>query len=106
MLEFNDENIEQEVIKSEQLVLIDFWMPGCGPCLMMTPIIEEISREFEGKVKVGKLNVLENPETHKIYRAPGVPYLIIFKNGEPIEKAVGLRPKQILIDKLNSLLEQ
>lgn len=104
MLELNDENFEREVLKSEQLVLVDFWMPGCKACLAMTPVIEEVAKELNDRVKAGKLNVAENPETAKVYKIPGVPTLIIFKDGKPIEKAVGLRPKQILIDKLNLLL--
>ncbi len=104
MIEFNDENFEEEVLKSEQLVLVDFWMPGCKPCLAIAPIVEELAKEFEGKAKIGKLNVVENPETPKKYKIPAVPTLIIFKNGEPTEKAVGLRPKQVLIDKINSLM--
>ena len=71
----------------------------------MEPIIEEIDKELGDRIKIGKLNALESPETPRKYKIPGVPCLIIFKNGEPIEKAVGLRPKQILIDKLNSLLK-
>jgi len=104
MLELNDENFESEVLKNEQLVLVDFWRPGCKACLIMIPVIEEVAKELEGRAKVGKLNVAENLETAKAYKIPGVPTIIIFKNGEPIEKAVGLRPKQVLIDKLNSLI--
>ena len=104
MLELNDQNFEKEVLKNEELVLVSFWRPGCKPCLTMEPVVEELAKEFEGRIKVGKLNVFENPETVKLYRIPATPALIIFKNGKPIEKAVGLRPKQILIDKLNSLL--
>ncbi len=103
MLELDDQNFEKEVLKNEKLVLVSFWRPGCRPCLVMEPIIEEVAKEFEDRIKVGKLNVLENPETAKLYRIPATPTLIIFKNGRSIEKAVGLRPKQILIDKLNSL---
>ena len=103
MLELNDENFEKEVLESKQLVLVDFWMPGCKACLTITPIIEEVSRELKSRVKVGKLNLAENPETAKTYKIPAVPTLIIFKDGQPIEKAVGVRPKQVLIDKLNSL---
>ena len=99
-----DQNFEQEVIKSNQLVLVDFWSPTCPPCLILGPIIEEIAREFEGKVKVGKLNVFENQDTARDYQIMGVPTLIIFKNGKPIERATGLRPKQVLVDKLNLLL--
>ena len=70
----------------------------------MEPVIEEVAKELKNRIKVGKLNVIENPETAKLYGIPATPTLIIFKNGEPIEKAVGLRQKQLLIDKLNSLL--
>lgn len=104
MLELNDQNFEKEVLKSERLVLVSFWRPGCGPCLTMEPIIEEVARELKDRVEVGKLNIIENPETAKLYGIPATPTLIIFKNGKPIEKAVGLRARQILIDKLNSLL--
>ncbi len=104
MLELNDENFEREVLKNEQPVLVVFWRPGCGACLTIIPVIEEVAKEFEGRAKVGKLNIFENPETAKEYKVPAVPTLIIFKNGEPIEKAVGLRSKQILINKLNLLI--
>jgi len=103
MLELNDENFEKEVLENEQLVLVNFWRPGCGACFKMEPIIEEVAKELEGKVKCGKLNVFEAPKIAEKYRIPATPTLIIFKDGEPIEKVVGLRPKQILIDKLNSL---
>jgi len=104
MLEFDDQNFEKEVLKSDKLVLVSFWRPGCGPCLTMEPILEELAKEFGGRIEVGKLNILENLEIAKTYRIPATPTLIIFKDGKPIEKAVGLRPKQILVDKLNSLL--
>lgn len=104
MLELNDENFEREVLKNEQPVLVDFWRPGCNACLIMIPVIEEIAKEFKGRVKIGKLNIFENSEIAKTYKIPGVPALIIFKDGKPIERAVGLRPKQILINKLNSLI--
>ena len=104
MLELSDQNFEQEVIKSEELVLVDFWSPTCSPCLILGPIIEEVAQEFEGKVKVGKLNVFENPETARKYQILGIPTIIIFKNGEIKERATGVRPKQVIVDKLNSLL--
>ena len=104
MIDFTDENFEQEVLKSNQIVLVDFWSPGCMPCLVMGPIIEVIAEEFKGRIKVGKLNVSENMQTARNYGILGVPTLLIFKNGKPIEKAVGLRPKETLTDKLNSLL--
>lgn len=103
MLELNDQNFE-EVLSGQTLVLVHFWRPGCGPCLRMEPIIEGLAQEFEGRVVVGSLNIFESLETAKRYKIPATPTLIIFKGGEPIERAVGLRPKQALTDKLNSLL--
>lgn len=104
MLELTNQNFEQEVIKSNIPVLVDFWSPGCPPCLILGPIIEEIAKEFEGRAKVGKLNAAENPETAQEYEIRGVPTLIIFKDGKGIKRAVGLRPKEALIDALNSIL--
>jgi len=103
MLELNDENFRKEVLESKELTLVSFWRPGCSACLMMAPVIEEVSREFEGRAKVGMLNIIENPESAKLYKIPAVPTLIIFKDGKPVEKAVGLRQKQALINKLDSL---
>ncbi len=103
MLNLDDQNFEKEVLKNEGLVLVNFWRPGCKPCLTMELVIEEVAKELENKIKVGRLNVIENPETAKLYGIPATPTIIIFKNGEPIEKAVGLRQKQVLVDKLYSL---
>lgn len=99
-----DQNFEQEVLKNDEPVLVDFWSPSCSPCLILGPIIEGVAKEFEGRAKVGKLNVMENPETAQRYKIVGIPTIIIFKNGEVKERATGLRSKQILSDKLNSLL--
>ena len=104
MLELNDENFETEVLKKQEPALVDFWRPGCRACLTMDSVIEEVSREFKNKAIVGKLNVAENLETAKLYKIPAVPTLIIFKDGKPVEKAVGLRSKEILVNKLNSLI--
>lgn len=104
MNELNDQNFKDEVIKSEKPILVDFWSPTCSPCIMLEPIIEEIARDFEGKVKVGKLNVMENPETAGKYKIVGIPTIIIFKNGKPIERAAGLRSKEVIADKLNSII--
>lgn len=101
---FTDENFEKEVINSAQLVLVDFWSPTCPPCLMLAPVIEEIAKEFEGRARVGKLNVMENQETAGKYEIFGIPTIIIFKNGKEIERAAGLRPREAIADKLNSLL--
>lgn len=102
MLELNRENFTAEVLESRLPVLVDFWRPGCGACYKMEPILEEAAKEVEGKAHIMKLNVFECPELAQKYRVPATPTLIIFKNGEPIERAVGLRPKHIIIDKLKS----
>ena len=99
-----DQNFEKEVIKSDMPVLVDFWSPMCAPCLVMGPIVEEIAREFEGKIKVGKLNVGENPQIASQYGIRAIPTFIIFKDGQEIERIIGARPKQFLVDKLNSLI--
>jgi len=104
MLELTDQNFEQEVLRSEKPVLVDFWSPTCPPCLILGPIIEEIAKEFEDKAKVGKLNVFENPETAEKYQIVGIPTIIIFKNGEIKERTTGVKPKQVIVDKLNLLL--
>ncbi len=104
MLELTDENFIQEVLENNKVVLVDFWMPGCPPCEQIAPVIGEIAREFEDKAKVGKLNVRQNPKTTQKYEIRGVPTLIIFKDGEPKERATGPRPKKVLIEKINSLI--
>lgn len=104
MNELNDQSFKEEVIKSEKPILVDFWSPTCPSCIMLGSIIEEIAKDFEGKVKVGKLNVMENPETAGKYKIVGIPTIIIFKNGEPIERATGLRSKEVIANKLNSII--
>ncbi len=103
MIEITGQNFE-EVINSKEPVLIDFWSPGCPPCEMIAPIIEEIDKEFKEKVKVGKVNVRENPDLAQKYEIMGVPTLIIFKEAELKERATGLRSKEVIENKLKSLL--
>ncbi|MFH1820620.1 MAG: thioredoxin domain-containing protein [Candidatus Nealsonbacteria bacterium] len=103
MLELTDENFKKEVLESKQLVLVDFWRPGCKACLVMDSIIKEIAKELTGKATVGMLNVFDNLETANTYKIPAVPTLIIFKDGKAIERAVGLRSKQALVNKLIAL---
>jgi len=104
MVNLNDESFEQAIQNGDKLVLVDFWSQMCAPCLVMGPIIEEIAEEFEGKIKVGKLNVGENLEIARKYGIMAVPTFLIFKNSQEIERIIGARPKQFLVDKLNSLL--
>lgn len=87
---FTDANFDQEVLKSQIPVLVDFWAPWCGPCQMMGPIIEEMVKEYEGKnIKIGKCNVDENPNTPGQYEVLNIPTFIIFKNGQAVDKLIG-----------------
>lgn len=104
-LNFNDQNFEQEVLKSEVPVLVDFWAPWCGPCKMQGPIIDEVAKEFEGKnVKIGKLNVDEAPQSASKFQVMSIPTLIIFKNGRPVDQMIGVQDKSSLIAKINKQL--
>jgi thioredoxin 1 len=87
------ENFENEVLNSDKPVLVDFWAQWCGPCRMLGPIIEEIANDYEGKVKVGKVNVDEQPNLASKYGIASIPTVIVFKNGKPEKTLVGLRSK-------------
>jgi thioredoxin 1 len=88
-----DETFNQAVLKSDQPILVDFWAVWCGPCRMVAPVVDEIAREQEGKLKVMKLDVDENQNTAMAYGVMSIPTLILFKNGQPVERIVGFRPK-------------
>ena len=92
----NKENFEQEVVNSTQPVLVDFWASWCGPCKMLSPVISELAEEYEGKVKVGKVNVDEQPELASAFRVASIPTVVLFKDGKIAETSVGYRPKQQL----------
>jgi len=94
-----DTNFKDEI--SSGLVLVDFWAPWCGPCRMLGPIIEEIAEEVEG-VTIGKLNVDENPQTAQEYQIMSIPNVILFKDGEPVETLIGLRPKEAYLEAIES----
>lgn len=100
LLEITDGNFEQEVIESGLPVLIDFWAVWCGPCRMVAPIVQEIATEYADKVKVGKLDVDNNPETAMKYGIRSIPTLLIFKGGEVVDRIVGAVPKQAITQKL------
>ena len=97
-------NFEQEVVKSDIPVLLDFWAPWCGPCKMLLPVVDEIAKEYEGKIKVGKVNTDENMSLSSQFQITSIPCLIIFKNGKAINKMVGFRPKTALEQELNNVL--
>lgn len=99
-IEFTDQNFDQEVIKSDKPALVDFWAPWCGPCQMMGPIISELAKEMEGKAKVGKMNVDEQPETAQKYGIMSIPSLKIFKGGQVVKEFVGVQNKDVLKEAL------
>ena len=92
-LKITRENFENEVMKSNIPVLIDFWAPWCGPCRMMGPIIEQLAEEYEGKVKVGKVNVDEEGELSQAFGVMSIPTIVLVKDGKVVRQAVGARPK-------------
>jgi thioredoxin 1 len=98
-------NFEQEVIKSDKPVLVDFWAPWCGPCRMMAPIVEELAEEFKDKAKVGKLNVDENADLAQKYNIMSIPTFLIFKDGKVAEQLVGGMGKEVLQEKLERYLD-
>ena len=104
IIQVGDDNFEAEVIRSDLPVLIDFWAPWCGPCKSIAPVIEELAGEYEGRLKVTKLNVDDNPMTPSRYGVRGIPNLIILKGGTVKEQIVGVVPKGRLVDAINRIL--
>lgn len=102
-MEFTDQNFDQEVIKSDKPVLVDFWAPWCGPCQMMGPVIDELATEMEGKMKIGKVNVDENPEISSKYEIMSIPALKVFKGGKVVREFVGAQNKMILKSELEKI---
>jgi thioredoxin 1 len=93
----NNDNFENEVLKSDKPVLIDFWAPWCGPCKVISPIVEELAKEYESKIKVGKMNVDENNEIAMRYGIMSIPTLKIFKNGKVADEMIGAAPKEMIV---------
>ncbi len=103
-VEFTDDNFETEVLQSNIPVLIDFWAVWCGPCKMIAPIVEELSGELEGKVKIGKLDVDSNQKTSIKYGVRSIPTLLIFKDGKLADTIIGAVPKTHIVDRLNKVV--
>lgn len=98
-------DFSQQVLSDPGVVLVDFWAPWCGPCKMLGPIIEQLSDEYKGRVKVVKLNVDENPNIAGQYGIMGIPTMLLFKDGNVVEEMVGLRPKAQIASTLDKWLE-
>ena len=98
----NDANFKQEVLESDIPALVDFWAEWCGPCYRVAPVVEQIAKEYEGKLKVCKLNVDEAPKTSYEYGIMSIPTLAIFKNGKVVDKTVGVISEAALTSKVNS----
>lgn len=102
--EFTDANFKQEVLDSNKLSVIDFWAEWCGPCRIVGPIIEDLAKEYDGKVNIGKVNVDENAEISMMYGIRNIPTILFIKNGQVVDKQVGAVPKSVLEKKLKDLI--
>ncbi|MBB6100146.1 thioredoxin 1 [Deinobacterium chartae] len=101
-IEITDQTFASEIQKG--LTLVDFWAPWCGPCRMIAPVLEELAEEYQGKVRITKLNVDENPETAMKFRVMSIPTLILFRDGQPIDTIVGAHPKRSFVAKFDQHL--
>ncbi len=104
IMELDDNNFNREVTEQNNLTLVDFWATWCGPCRKLSPVIDELAKEFDGKVKFVKIKADENMQTAQKYSISGVPSLLLFKNGEVVERIVNLVPKSIISSAINKHL--
>jgi len=104
LIDFRDANFQAEVLEEKGTVLVDFWAPWCGPCLKLAPTIEALASEYAGKVKVGKLNIDDNPKTASGFGISSIPTVILFQDGKPVEKIVGMNAKDVFVNKIEKLI--
>ncbi|HOB22928.1 MAG: thioredoxin [Firmicutes bacterium] len=102
--EFNSQSFDAEVLGGQGVALVDFWAPWCGPCRALGPIIEELAQDYSGRATIGKVNVDENGELANRYGVMSIPTILLFKDGQLVDKIVGLRPKEELAESLDQLL--
>ncbi|MCX8020403.1 MAG: thioredoxin [Chitinophagaceae bacterium] len=100
--EFTDANFQTEVLESDKLCIVDFWAEWCGPCRAIAPVIDELSKEYEGVVNIGKLNVDHNPEVTMQYGITNIPSILFIKNGQVVDKLVGAQPKSVFVKKIEA----
>ena len=105
-MEINERNFKQEVEEQTLPVLVDFWAPWCGPCLMMAPVLEELEKEWQGKIKVGKVNVDENAGLASRYGVMSIPTLILFKNGKALKEWIGVQDKNRFKEEVEALVKE
>ncbi|MFA4029169.1 MAG: hypothetical protein GDYSWBUE_001885 [Candidatus Fervidibacterota bacterium] len=103
-LELTADNFDSEILQSNLPAMVDFWAPWCGPCRLMSPIVESIAERYQGKVKVAKVNVDENPQLAVRYSIMSIPTLLFFRNGQVVDKVIGLVPEHEIEERLNKLL--
>ena len=100
----DDNNFDTTVIKSEMPVLVDFWAPWCGPCKAVAPILDDLAKDYKGKIVIAKLNVDDSPQNASKYGVSAIPTMLIFKNGEPVQSIVGYKPKAELKKAIDEIL--
>jgi thioredoxin 1 len=103
-LNFTDQSFNQEVVGNKEAVVVDFWAPWCGPCRVVSPIIDELAQEFAGKIKIGKINVDENSQTANQYNVMSLPSVVFFKNGQPVKTMVGAQSKEDYRQEIKQIL--